>query len=163
MRYLISAAIAAVAFCHVSAVAQETAPGLVSTYEALADTILSVKRAEAGLVQALLESHFSAASAAFEQRDYAVAAAHMSLFANEGDNAIAGVRKRLVEGGHHHHHHASDVDDDEYDQGFVVVNKAHKASLLAAAAQMRQAKRKSDAKDAWQRFETTAGALLTSE
>lgn len=161
MRHLISAAIAAVGFCHVSAFAQETAPGMVITYEALADTILSVKRAESSFVRALLESHFSAASAAFEQGDYEGAAAHMALFANEGDNAIAGVRKRLVEGGHHHHHHASDDDDDEYDQGFVIVDKANKASLLEAAAKMRQAQREGDAKDAWERFETTAEALLT--
>ena len=162
MRHLISAAIVAVGFCHVSAVAQETAPGMVSTYEALADTILSVKRAESSFVRALLESHLSAATRAFEQREYAEAAAHMALFANEGDNAIAGVRKRLVEGGHHHHH-ASDEDDDEYDQGFVIVDKVHKASLLEAAAQMRQANRESDAKDAWDRFETTAEALLARE
>lgn len=163
MRHFIIAAIVAVGLCHLSAVAQETAPGMVSTYEALADTILSVKRAESSFVRALLESHLSAASAAFEQRDYAGAAAHMALFANEGDNAIAGVRKRLVEGGHHHHHHASDDDDDAYDQGFVIVDKAHKAVLLEAAAQMRQAKNERDAKDAWVRFETTSEALLARE
>ena len=99
----------------------------------------------------------------YESRDYAEAAANMALFANEGDNAIAGIRKRLVEGGHHHHHHASDDDSDEYDQGYVIVNKAHKASLIEAAAQMRQARKKSAAKAAWKSFETTATALLAAE
>lgn len=162
MHQMIRVAIVASAFCYASAVAQETAPGMVSTYEAIADTILSVKRAEAGFVRALLESYREAARADYERRDYEGAAANMALFANEGDNAIAGIRKRLVDEGHHHHH-ASDEDTASYDQGFVIVDREHKASLLAAAAQMRQASKKAAANDAWLSFEATAGALLTAK
>lgn len=162
MHHILKAAILAFAFCHLSAVAQETSPGMVHTYDALADTILSVKRAEAGFVQALLESYLQAAQSDYERQDYEGAAANMALFSNEGDNAIAGIRKRLVDEGHHHHH-AADDNTETYDQGFVIVDKAHKASLLAAAAQMRQAKKKAAAKAAWLSFRDTAGVLLTTK
>lgn len=161
MHHLFKAAILATALFHVSAIAQETAPGMVKTYDALADTILSIKRTEVGFVRALLEGYMEAARTDYENRDYEGVAANIALFANEGDNAIAGIRKRLVDGGHHHHH-ASDEDTADYDQGFVIVDKAHKASLLASAAQMRQAKEKTVV-TAWHNFESTAEALLATE
>ena len=161
MHHLFKAAVLATALFHVSAIAQETAPGMVKTYDALADTILSVKRTEVGFVRALLEGYMEAARTDYENRDYKGAAAKIALFANEGDNAIAGIRKRLVDGGHHHHH-ASDEDTADYDQGFVIVDKAHKASLLELAAQMRQAKKKT-VTTVWRNFESTADALLATE
>jgi len=162
MHHLFKVAMLTIALFHVSAFAQETAPGMVKTYDALADTILAIKRTEVGFVRAMLESYMDAARMDYENRDYEGAAANMALFANEGDNAIAGIRKRLVDGGHHHHHHASDEDTADYDQGFVIVDKANKASLLASAAQMRQAKKKT-AKAAWSNFEDTAKGLLAAE
>jgi hypothetical protein len=161
MRHILAAAVLAVAFYQPTAVAQETPPGIVSLYEALADTILSAKRAEAGFARVVLEWHRDAARADFERGDYQRAAANIALFANEGDNAIAGVRKRLVDGGHHHH--ASDEDTDAYDPGFVIVDKAHKASLLEVAAQMRRAQDTGAARDAWQRFDAAVEALLAAE
>ena len=146
MHHLCKIAIFAIALLPVSAVAQKTPSGMVETYDALADMILSVKRAEVGFIRALLGGYMDAARMDFENRDYAGAAANMALFANEGGNAIAGIRKRLVEGGHHHHHHASDDDTSDFDQGYVIVDKAHKAALIEAAAQMRQAKKKAAAK-----------------
>ncbi len=41
----------------------------------------------------------------------------MALFANEGDNAIAGIRKRLVEGGHHHN--AAGEEQGIFEEGYV--------------------------------------------
>jgi len=161
MRHILNAAILAVALCQPTAVAQETPPGMMSLYEALADTILSAKRAEAGFVRVVLEGHRDAARADFERGDYQRAAANIALFANEGDNAIAGVRKRLVDGGHHHH--ASDEGTDAYDPGFVIVDKAHKASLLEMAAQMRRAKNNRAARETWQSFDAAAEALLAAE
>src|SRR6185295_5003854 len=93
-----TAVIAAASF----ALGAETKKSLVATYDSLADTILGAKKSEHNLVIAILESHHHAAQRAMRDGKYDDAAAEMALFANEGDNAVGGVRKRLVEGGHHH-------------------------------------------------------------
>ena len=80
--------------------AQQSPPNLVSAYEGLADSILGMRQAEANLVAAILYDHYRAAERAFKTEDYEKAAAEMALFASEGDNAVAGIRKRLIEGGH---------------------------------------------------------------
>ena len=46
-------------------------------------------------------------------------AALVAQIGNEGDAAVAAIRKRLVEGGHHHH--ASGEQQGIYDPGFVIV------------------------------------------
>jgi hypothetical protein len=45
----------------------------------------------------------------------------------EGDNAVAGIRKRLLEGGHH----ANSEGDARgvYDEGYVIVTKAAKKAF----------------------------------
>jgi hypothetical protein len=153
----------AAAFAQVPVSAQETMPAMVDTYSALADTILSVRRAEENLVRAVLEGHRHAAVAKYGAGDYGGAAAEIALFANEGDNAIAGVRKRLVAGGHHHHNQSSDENASEFDPGFVIVNRATKASLLDASAQVRKAPEEAAARDAWESFIATSEALLHAE
>ena len=46
----------------------------------------------------------------------------------EGDNAVAGVRKRLLEGGHHAN--SEGEAQGVYEAGYVVVNKAAKKAFL---------------------------------
>src|SRR5688500_9007380 len=84
------------------ALGAETRKSYVETYTAIADTILGSKNAEKGIVKSILENHANAAERAFNQGKHEEAAAEMALFANEGDNQIGGIRKRLLEGGHHH-------------------------------------------------------------
>src|SRR5262245_47490789 len=86
----------------VPARAQAHPPTPAKSYESLATIILGARQAEEDLVKAILEVHRGAAATKFQSGDFAGAAAEMALFANEGDNAVGGVRKRLLEGGHHH-------------------------------------------------------------
>jgi hypothetical protein len=55
-------------------------------------------------------------------------AAAVGQIGTEGDNAVAGVRKRLLEGGHHFN--ASGEAQGVYDEGYVVVTKAAKQAFL---------------------------------
>jgi hypothetical protein len=138
--------------------AQQTPPTLVASYDGLADAILGVLAAEDALVRSVLAYHDHAAKLAMEAGEYEAAAAHMALFANEGDNAVAGIRKRLLDGGHHHH--AEGEAEGEYEEGFVVVTRAAKAEILAAASALRQAGDDDTRHAAWERFEQAAGGLL---
>jgi hypothetical protein len=137
---------------------QETPKSMVETYDALADSILALKRAEASFVRSMLDGHRHGAEAYMKAGDYRRAAAEIALFANEGDNAIGGVRKRLVEGGHHHH------SDDEatglYDPGFVIVTRKAKQQALAASAALLAAKTDEERDTAWQQFVAVADSLL---
>ena len=86
------------------------------------------------------------------------AVAEIAMFANEGDNAVGGIRKRLVEGGHHHN--AEGEAKGVYEAGFVVVTKEAKQKILAASAALRDAKADADRKAAWDTFHSVAGPLL---
>ena len=55
----------------------------------------------------------------------------MGQIGTEGDNAVAGVRKRLLEGGHHAN--AEGEAQGIYDEGYVVVTKAAKQAFLDAS------------------------------
>jgi hypothetical protein len=140
--------------------AQQTPQSLAASYSSLADAILSMKQAEVDLVRSVLDHHLRAAEAAMERGDYATTAAEMALFANEGDNTIGGIRKRLVDGGHHHH--AAGEAQGIYETGYVVVTIAAKQEMLAASTALRQAGSDGDRQQAWQRFEATATELLAS-
>ena len=139
--------------------AQETPQSLATSYGSLADAMIAMKQAEANLVKAVLDHHLQAAEAAMQRGDHATAAAEMALFANEGDNAIGGVRKRLVDAGHHHH--AADAQG-EYEAGYIVVSIAAKQDILAASAALRRATSDSERQQAWSQFETTATELLAA-
>ena len=129
----------------------QTPKELVATYEALADTILSVDRAEEDLVAAILSTTFAHAHAAKMKADAKIKAggdarkevenlaAFVSQLGNEGDSAVAGVRKRLVEGGHHHN--AMGEQKGIYDEGFVIVTRAAKKVFLDAAMAIGQLSR----------------------
>lgn len=138
--------------------AQETPDTLVATYDSLADAILGVLHAEEALVKSILLVHHQAAEAAMQAGDFETAAAHMSLFANEGDNAVAGIRKRLLEGGHHHH--AEEEAEGKYEEGYVVVTREDKDQILAAASALRRAGDDTARQEAWDRYEAIANKLL---
>jgi hypothetical protein len=138
--------------------AQQSPPNLVAAYDALADSILGVRDVESSLVAAILHDHYAAAERAFKGEDWEKAAAEMALFANEGDNAVAGIRKRLVEGGHHHN--ADDGEEGEYETGFVIVTRKAKRNILKASADLRQATDKDGRMAAWYAFQPIAEKLL---
>lgn len=133
------------------ALGQETGKPLTATYESLADVILGANRAEAGLVRSILEQHRSNAGSAYKSGDGNRAAAEMALFANEGDNAVGGIRKRLVTGGHHHN--ADGEAKGIFEPGFVVVTREVTKECLAASMDMQKAADDAGRKAAWVRFE----------
>ena len=71
-----------------------------------------------------------------EEMDDALAAAELALFANEGDNAIGGVRKKLLEGGHHFN--AAGEEAGVYEDGYVIVTREAKAAILDPALTVTQ-------------------------
>jgi hypothetical protein len=118
---------------------------LVAAYDALADSILAGIKAEKKLVHAILATSYAHASveagrarAALKAGDTAAAKAAIESLATavghigtEGDNAVAGIRKRLLEGGHHAN--AEGEAQGTFDEGYVVVTKAAKKVFLEAS------------------------------
>jgi len=153
------AATALLLLCSVlPASAQETPPSIVTAYDSLADTILDLRQAEEDFVRALLDGHLHAARALEAQGQWEGTAAQMALFANEGDNAIGGVRKRLLAGGHHFN--AEGEEQGIFEPGYVVVTKEAKRKLLAASTALRQAGDDAARMAAWSDFEETAKSVL---
>jgi len=161
---LLSAALAARA----QGPAPATPPEMVAAYDALADTILGANKAEEKLVRAMLAASYGHAHAelararqALKTGDAAAAraavenlAAAVGQIGTEGDNAVAGVRKRLLEGGHHHN--AAGESQGLYDEGYVVVTKAAKQAFLDSGKALAMLARepKAEALDAeWKKVE----------
>jgi hypothetical protein len=138
--------------------AQETPKNLVATYNALADGILALHRAEADLVRTLLETHRQAAADHAGRGEWDKAAAEVALFASEGDNAIGGIRKKLVEG--NHHHNAAGEQVGAFEPGYVLVTREAKQQGLAIASALRQARSEEERKKAWADFEALARKVL---
>lgn len=157
-RTHVCAALAAMALF---AFAQETSGPAVGTYNAIADSILATKAAEKGIVKTILDGHRHAAEGAMKRGDHETVAAHMALFGNEGDNAVGGIRKRLLEGGHHHN--ADGEAKGIYEAGYVVVTIEAKKACLAASAAYRKATADGDRKKAWDEFSAVATQLLAGE
>jgi opacity protein-like surface antigen len=157
MTKLIAAAVLALLTAS-AALAADTPQPLVRAYDALADAILGVKRSEFQLVRSILDQHHRNAALQVEAGKYPDAATNMTLFATEGGNAVAGIRKRLLEGGHHHN--AEGEAKGIYEPGFVIVTRTAKKALLEAAAEMRAAKDPAAAREIWSRFEAIAAPLL---
>jgi hypothetical protein len=143
------------------ALGAETRKSLVATYDSIADSILAANKSEHNVVRAILEYHHHAARQAMKDGKFDDAAAEMGLFANEGDNAVGGIRKRLVEGGHHHN--AEGEEKGVFDAGFVVVTKDAKKKVMAATASLQAAKDEAGRKAAWEAFEAAAGPLVESK
>jgi len=145
---------------------------LVTAYSSLADTILAAKKTEWNLVRSILATTYGHAQATLAdvrsklkagqsaKADLEKLAGLVSQLGNEGDAGVAGVRKRLVEGGHHHH--ADGEQQGIYDEGFVVVTKAAKKAFLDSASQIGKMAASPDPKalDAeWQKVKTQYAAL----
>jgi hypothetical protein len=131
------------------ALAQAAGPStpaeLVATYKSLADGILALKHTEEDLCRSILAAAYAhgrvelgRAQAAIKAGDAKAAqsaveslAASVGQIATEGDNAVAAVRKKLVDGGHHHN--AAGEAQGLFDAGFVIVTKSAKARLLASS------------------------------
>ena len=145
-----------------------TPPEMVATYDALADAILGADKAEEKLVRSILAATYAHAQAelararqALKTGDAAAAKANLEGLATavgqigtEGDNAVAGVRKRLVQGGHHHN--AAGEAQGLYDEGYVVITKTAKAAFLDASKGLAMLARepKADALDAeWKKVD----------
>ena len=129
--------------------AQAPAPAtpreMVAAYEALADTILGANKTEVKLVRAILaatyghaQGEMARARQALKANDAAGARAAVENVATavgqigtEGDNSVAGIRKRLLEGGHHAN--AEGERQGIFDDGYVVVTKAAKQGFLASS------------------------------
>ena len=138
-----------------------TPANIVKAYDALANSILALDRAEEEIVRAILASHRDAASAHAGKGEWEKAAAEVALFANEGDNAVGGIRKRLLEGGHHHN--AAGEAAGVYEPGYVIVTKQAKQRGLAIASALRQAKSAEERNKAWSDFEALAKEVLRPE
>jgi hypothetical protein len=138
--------------------AQQTPPTIVASYDSLADTILAVRQAEYDFVRALLDGHRHAAEVLMKQGEYDRAAGEIALFANEGDNAIGGVRKRLLEGGHHHN--AAGEEKGEFEPGYVIVTREAKQKGLELSRELRQASSDAARKEIWAQFAEMADELL---
>jgi hypothetical protein len=137
--------------------APATPEEVIQTYESLADAILAVKQTEANLVRSFLAAGYEHARDEIEFAQAATtagdtkrarasaenAAALVAQLGSEGDNAVARVRKRLVEGGHHHN--AEGEAQGIYDEGYVIVTKAAKKMLLEASRSIAQIAAQPDA------------------
>ncbi len=134
-----------------------TPKDMVATYNNLADAILAMRHAEENFVRAVLDGHRHAAVAMMEAKNFGGAAAQMALFANEGDNAMGGVRKRLLEGGHHHH--AAGEEQGKFETGFVVVTRDAKQAILEASAKLQRANNETERTAAWNAFLKAADSL----
>jgi len=157
------------------AAAPSTPPEMVATYNSLADAILAVKHAEDNLVRSILAATFAHAQVQFNRAQGAIKAgdpkaaqaavenlaADVGHLATEGDNSVAVVRKRLIEGGHHHN--AAGEAQGVYDEGFVVVTRAAKQKLLEASRAIGQSAQapKAEALTAeWQKVEAVYKDLM---
>jgi hypothetical protein len=155
--------------------APATPPEMVATYDALADAILAVKRTEHDLVSSILAAAYAHAQVQFDRAQRAIAAgdtkaaqgaiesfaADVGQLATEGDNSVAVVRKRLLEGGHHHN--AAGEAQGLYDEGFVVVTRAAKTKFLEASRSIGQSAQapKADALAAeWQKVQAIYKDLM---
>ena len=143
------------------ALGAETRKSFVDAYSGIADAILGAKKAEAAMVRAVLDHHYRTARNLYEAGKFDEAAAEMALFANEGDNAVGGVRKRLLDGGHHHN--AEGEEKGVYEAGYVIVTKAVKKAAMNASADLQSAKHDKGRKQAWDAFEAAAGPLVTDK
>jgi len=142
---LVAALVATAVPASAQARSAATPPEMVASYDALADVILAARKAERRIVHSLLaasyghaQSELARARGALKAGDAASAraatenlAAAVGQIGTEGDNAVAGVRKRLLEGGHHAN--AEGEAQGLYDEGYVVVTKSAKQAFLDAS------------------------------
>ncbi len=148
---------------------------MVSTYNALADGILALKKTEDSLVRSILaatlahgQGTLARAQRAIQSGDAKAAAAAVEALAadaaqlgTEGDNAVGAVRKRLLEGGHHHN--AAGEAQGIFEEGYVVVTRKAKTQLLESSRAIAglAGAPKADALAAeWKKVEAVVAGLL---
>jgi len=141
----------------------------------LAVAILAVKQTEAELVKSILGAAYAHAQVEMGRARGALAsqdadaargsienlAAAVGQLATEGDNAVAGIRKRLLEGGHHHN--AAGEAKGIFDPGFVIITREAKQSFLDASKALAQAAQNPTATAldaAWKKVEATWGQIM---
>jgi hypothetical protein len=161
------------------AAAQATDSGtpaeIVATYHSLADGILALKRTEENMCRSILAAASAHGHVQLARAQKAIAsgdakaaqaaveglAAAVAQMGTEGDNAVAAVRKRLLEGGHHHN--AAGEAQGIFDEGFVIVTRAAKAKLLESSRALGQLARspKADALEAeWKKVQAVFAELM---
>jgi len=148
---------------------------MVATYNSLADSILAVKKTEDNLVRSILAATLAHGQGALARAQRAIQAsdakaastavealaADAAQLGTEGDNAVGAVRKRLLEGGHHHN--AAGEAQGIYEEGYVVVTRKAKTSLLESSKAIAgmAAAPKADALAAeWKKVEAVVGDLM---
>jgi hypothetical protein len=149
---------------------------LVAAYDSLANTILDAKKAERHMVLSILSATYRRAETTLEQAktkiragedarsDIEALAALVAQLGNEGDAAVAGIRKRLIEGGHHHN--AAGEQQGLYEEGFVIVTRAAKKVFLGCAGEIGKLGTAPDAGALdvqWQKVATQYGELVKPE
>jgi hypothetical protein len=161
-----------------AASAPETPAEMVATYETLATVILGAKDTEANLVRSILAATNAHAEVELGRAKKAIAAndtkaaqaaienlaADVGQLATEGDNAVAGIRKRLLEGGHHHN--AAGEAQGIFDEGYVIVTKAAKKSFLEsskAIAGMTAAPKAEGLDAEWKKVQATYSELMSKK
>ena len=157
------------------AVSLQTPVELVATYESLADSILSTKKTEEYLVRSILATTYAHAQGVAAQVSQVLRAGRadeakkllqdladlVGQLGTEGDNAVGRVRKRLLEGGHHHN--AAGEAQGLYEEGYVVVTRAAKKTLLEASQALAQLSRNPSAEGleaGWKKVSTTYDELM---
>lgn len=153
--------------------ATATPAELVATYDTLADAILATKKTEYNVVHALLAATHRRAEGLAKRALADLGAGKavgpqledladlVAQLGNEGDAAVAAIRKRLLEGGHHHH--SSGEQEGIYDEGFVIVTRAAKKELLGLAREIAQMGEKPDAAAlgaAWRKVDAQYAGLF---
>jgi hypothetical protein len=151
---------------------------MVSTYNALADGILALKKTEDSLVRSILAATLAHGQGTLARAQRAIAAndakaasaavealaADAAQLGTEGDNAVGAVRKRLLEGGHHHN--AAGEAQGIYDEGYVVVTRKAKTALLESSRAIAgmAAAPKADALAAeWKKVEGVVAGLMKAK
>jgi hypothetical protein len=137
------------------------------TYATLADGILALNRTEWNMVNSILAVTYGHARSAYDEArarldagmdcrgELETLAALVSQLGNEGDAAVAGVRKRLLEGGHHHN--AKGEEMGLYDEGFVIVTRKARKVFLDAAGEIGKMAGSPDAARLEAQWKTVAG------
>ena len=155
-RIVLVVAFVLVAAASYALAAVATEKSLVDTYDKIADGILAANHAETAIVKAILAGHRGHGEAAAAAGKWDDVAAHVALWANEGDNAVGGIRKRLLEGGHHHN--AEGESKGVFEPGYVVVTVEAKKKALDVVARMQAAKDDAARKALWAEFAKLAEA-----
>jgi hypothetical protein len=149
---------------------------MVTTYQSLADGVLALKQTEKNLVRSILAAAYAHGEVQLARAKKALAdknagearsavealAAAVAEIATEGDSAVAGVRKKLIDGGYHHN--AAGEAKGIYEPGYVIVTRDAKGKLLASSRAIAKSGSDSAALDAeWKKVGPIVRDLIGSK